>query len=333
MKSRISVAAVLVVLGGSPYAVVQGLGASIDPYYSANYTLMELGSAPGVPQPYGGLTLKAGDMNTLLIGGRANYSDGKIYAVTVTRDAEKHITGLTGTATVFADAYGVGGGIDGGLAYGPGGVLFYANYLCWAADNHLGQIKPGSTGPDKLIDLSPLGISSSVGSINFPYPGFPGAGHAKVLSYNASNWYDVTLSADGNGTYNIASVAPAINLVSGADLEGVTFIPKGNALFPNDSVLVSKFDTGVVDAYEVNNNGDPVVSSGRHFINGLTHAEGAYTDPLTGDFLFSIWGTSSDKVFVVRGFTPLPEPSTLVLLAIGALSLLAYAWRRRRQPA
>ena len=30
--------------------------------------------------------------------------------------------------------------------------------------------------------------------------------------------------------------------------------------------------------------------------------------------------------------TPIPEPSTLVLLGIGAMSLLAYAWRRRRAP-
>jgi hypothetical protein len=31
--------------------------------------------------------------------------------------------------------------------------------------------------------------------------------------------------------------------------------------------------------------------------------------------------------------TPVPEPSTLVLLAIGVVSLLAYAWRKRRRTA
>ena len=29
-------------------------------------------------------------------------------------------------------------------------------------------------------------------------------------------------------------------------------------------------------------------------------------------------------------FNPVPEPSTVVLLAIGAISLLGYAWRKRR---
>jgi hypothetical protein len=30
---------------------------------------------------------------------------------------------------------------------------------------------------------------------------------------------------------------------------------------------------------------------------------------------------------------PIPEPSTLALLGVAAITLLAYAWRRRKQPA
>ena len=36
---------------------------------------------------------------------------------------------------------------------------------------------------------------------------------------------------------------------------------------------------------------------------------------------------------VVLNLTGVPEPSTALLLGIGVVSLLAYAWRRRRQAA
>lgn len=42
-------------------------------------------------------------------------------------------------------------------------------------------------------------------------------------------------------------------------------------------------------------------------------------DPLTGQ----LWADN-----VVLSYTPVPEPSTLTLLGIGAISLLAYTWRR-----
>jgi len=33
-------------------------------------------------------------------------------------------------------------------------------------------------------------------------------------------------------------------------------------------------------------NGDPIVATRRLFVSGLDGAEGAYLDPLTGDYLF-----------------------------------------------
>ena len=87
--------------------------------YDADYTLTDLGQVSGVPSFYGGIAFLHSDSNTLLIGGGANDSDGKLYAIQVTRDSGDHITGFTGVATVYADAPFN----DGGLAYGPG--MFY----------------------------------------------------------------------------------------------------------------------------------------------------------------------------------------------------------------
>jgi hypothetical protein len=73
-------------------------------------------------------------------------------------------------------------------------------------------------------------------------------------------------------------------------------------------MLVSEYQAGQVAAYAVNANGDPIISSRRTFITDLSGADGAYIDPVTGDFLFSTFG-SGDRVIVVRGFAkPLPPP-------------------------
>src|SRR6478672_8002985 len=72
----------------------------IAPPFAGNYSFTDLGAATGVVTPYGGLTLKAGDPNTLLLGGAANVSTGAIYQIGLTRGAGNHITGFTGAATL-----------------------------------------------------------------------------------------------------------------------------------------------------------------------------------------------------------------------------------------
>jgi probable HAF family extracellular repeat protein len=44
------------------------------------------------------------------------------------------------------------------------------------------------------------------------------------------------------------------------------------------------------------------------------------------------WGYNSSGQVEAFLLTPTPEPSTLALLAAGALGLAAYAWRRRWSP-
>jgi probable HAF family extracellular repeat protein len=67
-----------------------------------------------------------------------------------------------------------------------------------------------------------------------------------------------------------------------------------------NSLIPSSSGWGLNEAYAINDNGWIVGSGG---IGGRTHA-----------FLL----------------TPIPEPSTLVLLGVGAVGLLTYGWRRRR---
>ena len=45
---------------------------TVAPFYSTAYSVANLGSVTGVPTNYGGLTFKAGDPNTILLGGSAN---------------------------------------------------------------------------------------------------------------------------------------------------------------------------------------------------------------------------------------------------------------------
>lgn len=295
--------------------------------YASSYSCNSLGAPAGLGTPFGGITFL--DSNTLLIGGNANSALGNIQAVGVTRDGAGHITGFSGPATPYASAPN----IDGGLSFGPGGVLFFTGYPI----NTLGQIKPGSVAPDKVINLNGLtpAVASSVGSLAFVPAGFAGAGGMKLLSYNSDNWYSATLTPDGTGTYDV-SVTPGPTLVGG--IEGVVYIDGSNAGFGgNDSVLVAEWGVGRVGAYEIDSNGDPIVSTRQDFLLGLSGAEGALIDPLTGDFLFSTFG-GGNQVLVISGFTKpeeppteVPEPASL-LVFLGGLAGLRVVRRRGERP-
>ena len=312
-----------VAFGAAPAAAAPCSGVTFGVPYASSYTCNSLGAPTGLGTPFGGITFL--DPNTLLIGGNANSPTGNIQAVGVTRDGSGHITGFSGPAVPYASAPN----IDGGLSFGPGGVLFYTGYPI----NTLGQIKPGSVAPDKVINLNGItpAVAASVGSLAFVPAGFAGAGGMKLLSYNTNNWYSATLLPDGTGTYDV-SVTAGPTLVGG--IEGVVYIDGTNAGFGgNDSVLVAEWGVGRVGAYQIDANGDPIVSTRQDFMLGLSGAEGALIDPLTGDFLFSTFG-GGNQVLVVSGFvkpeeppTGVPEPATLIVL-LGGLAGLAAARRR-----
>jgi len=303
-----------VVACAAPLAHAQVLGAG----FAADYSVNSLGSVPDLPNNYGGLTFL--DNDTILIGGAANGSSGRLYTIDVVRGTGGHITGFSGAATLF-NGGGIGTYNDGGVVFGPDGVLFTSQ---WPV-NKLGQTKPGSTVEDKVIDLAALNVASSHSAINFVPAGFGGAGLAKLVSYGGGQWYSASLTPDGSGTFDLtglaqvdvdAATAGTQNLQGGP--EGFTYIAHGNKGFGNDSLLLSEYQAGIVSAYDVDANGDPIAATRRVFLSGLSGAEGATIDPVTGDFMFSTFGGGS-QVVVVSGFvTPnVPEPSTWALMFAG----------------
>jgi hypothetical protein len=294
---RAACLALLALAAGAPAASAQA--PVVAPPFDDAYRATDIGTPTGVPANLGGLTLRAGTTDRLLIGGAANQTTGALYEIGVVRDGTGHITGFSGTATRFADA----ANNDGGVTYGPGEVLFLARY----PNNEIGQTRPGSAITDKVVPLAPLGITGSPGSLLFVPPGHPGAGSLKIASYSGGQWYDAAVAADGAGTYDIVNV----RAIPGAVLsgpEGFVYVNAGSPRFNGASLLVSEYSAGRVSAFEVDGDGDPRVSTRRDFITGLSGAEGAFVDPVTGDFLFSTFG-GANRVIVVRGFArPLPPP-------------------------
>jgi len=310
----------------------------LGPDFADSYTAATLGSVPGLPPLYGGLTFI--DNNTILIGGNANTASGRLYTVGVVRDFNGHITGFSGQATPFGGPSStIGAFNDGGVVFGPGGVLFTSR---WPV-NELGQTKPGSTSEDKIINLGALGVAGSHAALNFVPTGFGGAGQVKLVSWSGGQWYTATLASDGLGTFDLVGLTavdldPAtagIDNVPGGP-EGFVYIRAGNPDFALNGMLISEFSAGEVSAYELDENGNPIIGSRRLFLSGLTGAEGAAIDPLTGDFLFSTFG-GGNQIFVVQGFLPpppdnVPEPSIVALLSVGFAAGAVWVRSARRRP-
>jgi len=268
---------------------------TIEAPYDTDYTLVDLGAVPGLASPYGGLTFLAGDPSTLLIGGDANSGFAAVHSIAVVRDAGQHVIGFAGSATAVASAPHM----DGGLAYGPEDTLFFTRW----PNGDLGQIPAGSSTTDRVVDLVPLGVSPSPGGLNFVPDGFPGAGGLKVVSYDTGDWYTVTLSPEGAGTFDAMSANAGPTLDGGP--EGFIYVPPGSPQFDDFGwMLVSEWNAGSIAAYELDANGDPLVGTRVDFARDVLGALGATVDPLTGDFLFSTFLGGDAQVFTVRGFAP-----------------------------
>jgi hypothetical protein len=265
---------------------------TLGPAFVGLYSITDLGGITGVPSNLGGITFLRGDNDTILIGGDANRNTGRIYQVPVVRDMDGHITSF-GTGTDYC----AGANNDGGLDYAPNGTLLVAQYPL----NSIGQVLPGQTDFAANSSLTGIGVASSIGGLTWVPARQPGEGHFKVLSYNASHWYDIAFTENPDHTFTFTGVNSDVTL-QGAP-EGFVYVPTCARGFGDPAILVCEFGTGAVTTYAINANGDPNPASRRVFISGLSGAEGAVIDPVSGDFLFGTYG-GGNRIIRVIGFPP-----------------------------
>ncbi|MEQ1567882.1 MAG: thrombospondin type 3 repeat-containing protein [Myxococcota bacterium] len=268
---------------------------TVSPPYDAHYTALSLGSVPGMPVPYGGLTFDVNQPDILLVGGKAGTAAGAVYQILVARDVDGHVIGFVGSATVRATT----ASIDGGLAFGPDEVLFYTRYPA----NQVGQVLPGGVVTAKFQNLTPLGARSSVGTLQFVPDGFPGAGTLKTVSYTTGDWNEITLAPDGAGTFDLTGASLRATLTGGP--EGLVYVPLGSPEFAAPSVAVSESRNHLLATYQIDANGDAIVGTRKVMVTGIAGAEGATVDPVSHDIVVSTY-SGANAIFVVRGFAAPP---------------------------
>ena len=212
---------------------------TLDPFYSGSYSITNLGSITGVPPSYGGMIFK--DANTLWVSGQATNIAGRYYSVPVTRGPDNHIVSLGAGAVL-----GFGNFNDGGIAFGPSGILFYTEY----PGNSVGEVVPPNYSADfKTVGLTALGVAPSVGALNFVPAGYNGAGEFKVVSHDTDGFYTIPLTPDGSGGYDPgnATLATTLNTCAGTcGSEGFVYVPLGSPLFSAQSMLVTEYHSGTV---------------------------------------------------------------------------------------
>ena len=281
-----------------------GPDVQLAPPFDALYSVYDLGPPPGIPNPLGGTAILASDPSTLLIAGASERPEGAIYRIGVCRDSCGHITGLVGSATVYATAPYV----DANLVYASPDLMLYTEW----PEFMLSQLATGSTFPDQRTDLRTFGMPSSddqgPGGVGFVPPGLAAAGELRLVTWPIGRWYHVALTA-GAPVMTVTGITQTTTVPT--EPGGFAYVPAGSPGFTTQSLILAewrRFDPTQdrVAVFDVDAQGDPIVTTRREFFSRFPRPWGAYFEPVTGDYLFLSWGTGQDRIYVVQGFVPPP---------------------------
>src|ERR1041385_1995016 len=132
---------------------------SLGPIFAGAYSVQDTGEVPDDDSSQ--ILFSASNSNSILIGKNTTQGDAKIVQFPVTPGAGQHSTAPGTSSTVLADAHAPDGSspLDSSMSYGPNGILFFTGSDPFS----IGEIKPGSTAPDKMVALQPLGFGGDLG--------------------------------------------------------------------------------------------------------------------------------------------------------------------------
>jgi hypothetical protein len=261
----------------------------------------------GIPGPLGGLEFSA-DGGTLYVGGSANGPSGAVYSVPVIRNtSSQQVVGLG--AGVF---HAAAPDIDGGLAFGPAGTLFFTRFPA----NAVGQIA-GATYASFPLSAS----TASVGGLEFVPQGFPNGGTLLVTSATNGDVFTVGLTSVGNGTFTPGAASFFASLAGGTD--GLRTIPNGTQ---SGDILVTNSALGTIEMLHTDSTtglpfGGATTPLVTPFATGIPGVEGIAFDPLTHDVFVTAGGAAGPaSIIQIAGF-----PSPILSLAISTPSLSAQS--------
>ena len=146
------------------------------------------------------------------------------------------------------------------------------------------------------------------------------------------SWLDIlgaTLSIDGNAALSGTAIDPVI---PGNEAPTGSMVATATQLsIALDGLAQFQFTNGASIEYD---NNVTLVTMPPSYCNCYACSVGTaslWDDGSVSDSPRITLGQIGAAGWVIATASPVPEPSTLVLLGFGAVSLFAYAWRRRKQ--